>query len=103
MKEVEGSKQGQKRVAYLVLFYLLVTWLVNLGALVAVPSRFTASTASEIAKQTLPFYALPVLWAGYLLFMYRTAPLRRVGFVAALPGLFWLLAVIGGIRLAIGS
>jgi len=77
--------------------YFAVTLVVNLGALVAVPKM----TTPEIARQTLPFYVLPVLWAGYLLFRYRTTPLRWVGFLAAVPGLLWLLAVIGDIVLII--
>src|SRR6476660_9836597 len=91
--DIENPKQGRKRDVWLVLLYLFVTLIVNLGALLAVPKFATPATA----KQTLPFYALPVLWAGYLLFMYRTGPLRWLGYFAALPGLFWLFQVIGDI------
>ncbi len=98
-KQVGVIAQSHKGDAWLAVLYLFVTLLVNLGALVAVPKFSTP----EIARQTLPFYALPIVWAGYLLFAYRKSWLRRIGYIASLPALIWLWAVIVDIRLIIRS
>ena len=69
------------------------TFLANLLALVAVPK----SGVPTNAREALLFYGIPVLWAGVMLFSYRRSALRLLSYLVALPGLFWLLQVIGNV------
>jgi hypothetical protein len=78
---------------------LAIMLLLNLVALLVVP-KFTTP---EAARETLPFYAPPILWAGYLVIVHRKSWLRWVAYIAALPALIWLLAVIADIRLVLSS
>jgi hypothetical protein len=92
--DTDTKLQRSTHYGWVALLYVFVTLLVNLGAIAAIPHFITPA----IAQRCLPFYILPVVWAGYLLLRYRSCPLRWVSYAAALPALYWLMTVISNIE-----
>lgn len=95
LRKEGGGQVFRAGEVWVALLYVAVTLIVNLGAVLAIPKI----TTPAIAREVVPFFALPVLWAGYLLLRYWRSPLRFIGFVAAVPAVWWLLVVIEDVRI----
>jgi hypothetical protein len=93
---VAMGRHARRGDGWVVLLYTPTTFLVNIGALLAVPKFATPATV----KATLPYYALPVLWGAYLLLRYWAWPLLRwISYFTGVLALFWLSQVIMALML----